>query len=71
MRRAYYAVISLMDHHLGRVLQALDRLGLSNNTIVSFIGDHGYQNGEKGQWCKSNNLELATRIPMLLSLIHI
>ena len=30
-------------------------------------GDHGYQNGEKGEWCKSNNFELATRIPMVVS----
>jgi len=67
LRRAYYAVISFMDSQLGRVLDALDEFGLANNTIVTFIGDHGYQNGEKGEWCKSNNFELATRIPMYVS----
>ena len=41
-----------------------------NLTLIEapfFSGDHGYQNGEKGEWCKSNNFELATRIPMYLS----
>lgn len=64
LRRAYYAVISLMDAQLGRVVDALDKTGLAKDTIVTFIGDHGYQNGEKGEWCKSNLFELATRIPM-------
>jgi iduronate 2-sulfatase len=64
MRLAYYAVISFMDSQLGRVLDKLESSGLDKNTLVTFIGDHGYQNGEKGEWCKSNNFELATRIPM-------
>ena len=64
LRLAYYAVISLTDAHVGIVLNALEETGLDKNTIVTFIGDHGYQNGEKGEWCKSNLFELATRIPM-------
>ena len=41
--------------------------GLDASTIVTFIGDHGYQNGQKGEWTKINNYELATRIPMYVS----
>ena len=41
LRRAYYAVISLMDAQLGIVLSALEDTGLAKNTIVTFIGDHG------------------------------
>ena len=41
LRRAYYAVISFMDSQLGRVLDTLESTGLVNNTIVTFIGDHG------------------------------
>lgn len=67
LRLAYRAVITYMDKELGRVLDALESTGLANNTIVTFIGDHGYQNGEKGEWCKSDNFELATRIPMFVS----
>ena len=67
LRRAYYAVISFTDWALGVVLDELQTLKLDSSTIVTFIGDHGYQNGEKGEWCKSNNFELATRIPMYVS----
>jgi hypothetical protein len=66
MRRAYYASISFMDAQLGRVLDALRDTGLAGNTIVTFIGDHGYSNGQKGEWCKSSLFELATRIPMFV-----
>ena len=45
LRRAYYAAISYVDSLIGNVLQELDTLGLSNNTIVSFWGDHGWQLG--------------------------
>eukprot|EP00911_Craspedida_sp_UC1_P001187 UC1_evm1s895 len=67
LRLAYKAAVSLMDHHLERVLDALETTGLAENTIVTFIGDHGYQNAQKSLWCKSTNFELATRIPMFVS----
>ena len=51
---------------LGRVLDSLESTGLDKNTIITFIGDHGYQNGEKGQWCKTTTFELAMRIPMFV-----
>jgi len=41
-----YGMISLMDHHLGRVLDKLDRLGLRENTCVSFFSDHGDMMGD-------------------------
>jgi len=47
LRLAYRAVITYMDKELGRVLDALASTGLQNSTIVTFIGDHGYQNGQK------------------------
>ena len=42
LRRAYYAAISFMDHQVGRVLGAIEEAGLADNTVVMFVGDHGF-----------------------------
>jgi len=63
----YYACISFVDAQVGKVMKALDSLGLSENTIVVFWGDHGYHLGEQGLWCKSTNFELAARSPLIIS----
>lgn len=45
---AYYGMISLMDHHIGRILDELDRQGLAENTLVVFSTDHGHFIGQHG-----------------------
>ncbi len=65
--QAYLANISYMDACVGRVLDALDAAGLKDNTIVVFIGDHGYFMGEYGSWGhKHANYEMATRAPLIV-----
>lgn len=46
-RHAYYASVSWMDHQIGRILDELDALKLTDNTIVLLHGDHGWQLGKR------------------------
>lgn len=64
---AYYASISYMDAQVGRVLAALDELGLRDDTIVLFTSDHGYLLGEHHKFQKQHLFEESTRIPFILS----
>lgn len=65
--QAYYASISYMDEQVGRVLKALDRLKLRDNTIVVFMSDHGYNLGEHTTWQKMSFWEDTTRVPLIIS----
>lgn len=51
-RRAYWACVRYVDRQVGRVLTALDDLGLRDNTIVVVWGDHGWQLGDGEMWAK-------------------
>ena len=66
-RRAYYATVSWMDEELGRLLDGLQYFGFQDNTVVTFIGDHGFGLGELGFWNKHVLFELADRVPMIIS----
>jgi arylsulfatase A-like enzyme len=65
--QAYYASTSWTDWNVGRVIAELDRLGLRENTVIVFWGDHGYHLGEFGKWAKHGSLfETGTRVPLVV-----
>lgn len=62
----YHAAVSFVDAQLGRVIDELDKLRLSTNTIIMLWGDHGWHLGDHGMWSKHTNYEEATHIPLLI-----
>lgn len=62
----YYAAISYVDTQLGLVIDALEKKGLKDNTIIILWGDHGWHLGDHGLWNKHTNFEQATHAPLIV-----
>ena len=68
-RRLYYYLHKLVDQAIGRILESLERSGMTDDTIVVFTSDHGDLLGAHGglvqKWC--NAFDEATRVPLLVA----
>ena len=65
-RRLYYGMTANLDWNIGRLLNALEQAGISDNTIVVFTSDHGEMFGAHGRRAKNIFYEEAARIPFLI-----
>ena len=64
----YYACISGLDHHLGRVFAALKASGQWDNTLIIFSGDNGLSLGEHGLFGKQNLYEYGgMHVPLVIA----
>lgn len=63
-KRAYYSMLSYVDHKVGEILKTLDQEGLTDDTMIVFTADHGDMQGERGMWFKETFHERATRVPL-------
>ena len=65
---AYYTSTAFMDKNIGLVLETLKETGLDKNTLVVYLGDHGYNLGHHGRFEKHCSYEEAVRAPLMIRL---
>ncbi|MBN1511608.1 MAG: sulfatase-like hydrolase/transferase [Phycisphaerae bacterium] len=63
----YYALIALIDEHVGRLLAALEETGQADNTLIVFSGDNGLAVGQHGLMGKQNLYEHSVRVPLVMA----
>ena len=66
LRHGYYACVSYIDALIGLLLDELSANGLSENTIIVLWGDHGWNLGEHGMWCKHCNFNTSLNAPLII-----
>lgn len=62
----YHAAVSFTDAQIGKVVAEMRRLGLDKNTVLILLGDHGWNLGEHGCWCKHSILETSIHVPLII-----
>lgn len=65
--RSYLACTSFVDAQVGRILAALEKAGLADNTIVVVWGDHGWHLGEKAKTGKNTLWDRGTKVPLIFA----
>ncbi|TWT30919.1 sulfatase [Blastopirellula retiformator] len=65
--RSYLACTSFVDAQVGRVMEALEKNGYANNTVIVLWSDHGWHLGEKGITGKNTLWDRSTRVPLIFA----
>jgi choline-sulfatase len=65
---SYWALVTLTDHRIGRLMEVIDRSALRENTIVVYSSDHGEMGGHHGIWQKQCFYEPSVRVPLIIRL---
>ena len=66
IKALYYTAVTMIDSAIGRILACLDELGLSDNTMVIFTGDHGEMLGDHWSWQKKLFYQASANIPLIV-----
>ncbi|PAV31179.1 arylsulfatase [Virgibacillus profundi] len=64
---AYYALITHIDHQIGRFLNAMQEFGVYHNTVILFASDHGELLGDHNLFRKSLPYEGSAKVPFILA----
>lgn len=65
-RRAFYAILTHVDHQIRLMVGLLREEGLLDDTVIVFTSDHGHMIGEHGLWCMSPFYEMSAKIPLII-----
>ena len=66
MKLVYYGMITQVDDWVGKLLDELDRKGLSDNTLIVFVSDHGEMLGDHGMKSKLKMYEGSAHVPLIM-----
>lgn len=67
VRRVYYAMVAELDDMLGKVMDTVDGLGITDSTYIICTSDHGDMNMEHKQYLKNSMYEASARVPMIVA----
>lgn len=64
--RAYFRMLSGIDHVVGRLVAQLEKQGLADNTVIIYTADNGYYLGDRGFAGKWTHYDQSLRVPMIV-----
>lgn len=66
-KAGYFGLCSFLDDNIGKIMAAVEKAGLSENTRIVYTSDHGDCLGNRGIWAKSVMYEESVSIPMIMA----